>query len=122
MRRRVRESNSGYRGGRRALIHCATRAPRAIPGNDRVKEKELEKVEKYQPLKDDMAHAKSHCSACCYWGSWSRISQLQGVHEANRRESEVGSYPENSIVGDSKDTKESTVRVSRRKRESWDLW
>ena len=29
------------------------------------------------------------------------------VHEANRREREVGSYPENSIVGDSKDTKES---------------
>ena len=40
----------------------------------------------------------------------------------NPRESEVGSYPENSIVGDSKDTKESTVPVSRRKRESWDLW
>ena len=28
---------------------------------------------------------------------------------------EVGSYPENSIVRDSKDTKESTVRVKRRK-------
>ena len=28
---------------------------------------------------------------------------------------EVGSYPEDSIVGDSKDTKESTVRVRRRK-------
>ena len=36
----------------------------------------------------------------------SSISQLQGVHEANRREHEVGSYPENSLVGDSKDTKE----------------
>ena len=64
---------------------------------------------------------KSYCSACCYWGSWSRISQLKGVHEANRRESEVGSYPDKSIVGDSKDTKESIVPV-RRNRESWDLW
>ena len=41
--------------------------------------------------------------------------------EANRRQREVGSYPENSIVGDSKDTKESTVPV-RRKRETWDPW
>ena len=38
----------------------------------------------------------------------------------NRREREVGRYPENSIVGDSKDTKESTVPVRRRKRETWD--
>ena len=29
----------------------------------------------------------------------------------NWHEREVGSYPENSIVGDSKDTKESTVPV-----------
>ena len=36
----------------------------------------------------------------------------------NRREREVGSYPENSIVADSKDTKESTVPVRRRKRET----
>ena len=41
--------------------------------------------------------------------------------EANRRQREVGSYPENSIVGDSKDTKESTVPV-RRKRETWYPW
>ena len=27
MRRRVRESNPGHRGGRRALIHCANHAP-----------------------------------------------------------------------------------------------
>ena len=40
----------------------------------------------------------------------------------NRREREVGRYPENSIVGDSKDTKESTVPVRRRKRETWDRW
>ena len=45
-----------------------------------------------------------------------------GVHEANRRESEVGSYPESSIVEDSKDTKEITVPISRRKREYWNLW
>ena len=32
----------------------------------------------------------------------SHISQLSGVHEANRREREVGSYPENSIVGEGK--------------------
>ena len=44
------------------------------------------------------------------------------VHEANRSEREVGSYPENSIVGDSKDTKESTVPVRGRKRETWDPW
>ena len=45
-----------------------------------------------------------------------------GVHEANRREREVGSYPENSFVGDSKDTKESAVPLRRRKRETWDPW
>ena len=31
----------------------------------------------------------------------------------------MGSNQENSIVGDSKDTKESTVPVRRRKRETW---
>ena len=46
----------------------------------------------------------------------------KGVHDANRREREVASYPEESIVGDIKDTKESTEPVRRRKRESWDLW
>ena len=35
-----------------------------------------------------------------------------------RCEREVGSYPENSIVGDSKDIKESTVPVRRRRRET----
>ena len=45
---------------------------------------------------------------------------MYGVHEENRREREVGSYPENSIVGDSKATKESTVPARRRKREIWD--
>ena len=49
------------------------------------------------------------------------MEPLEPSHEANRREREVGSYPENSIVGDSKDTKESTVPVRRRKRETWDL-
>ena len=39
-----------------------------------------------------------------------------------RCEAEVESYPENSIVGDSKDTKESTIHVRSRKRETWDLW
>ena len=29
------------------------------------------------------------------------MSQPLGVHEANRREREVGSYPANNIVGDS---------------------
>ena len=37
------------------------------------------------------------------------------MHEANWREREVGSYPQNSIVGDSKDIKKSTVSVRRRK-------
>ena len=32
--------------------------------------------------------------------------------------SEAGSHPENSIAGDSKDTKESTVPVRRRRRET----
>ena len=47
---------------------------------------------------------------------------LRDNNNANRREREVGSYPENSIVGDSKDTKESTVPVRGRKRETWDPW
>ena len=38
----------------------------------------------------------------------------------NRRELEVRCYPENSIVRDSKDTKEITVPVRRRKRETWE--
>ena len=42
------------------------------------------------------------------------------VHEANWRESEFGSDPENSIAGDSKDTKKSTVPVGNRKRETWE--
>ena len=45
-----------------------------------------------------------------------------GVHEANRREREVGSYSENSIVGNSKDTKKRTALVRRRKRKTWDPW
>ena len=51
----------------------------AIPGDERVKDKELEKVEKYQLLKDEIAkvwHVRSHCSTCCYWGPWSCISEL----------------------------------------------
>ena len=48
----------------------------AIPGDDRVKDKELEKLEKCRLLIDEIAHAKNHCSACCYWGPWGRISQL----------------------------------------------
>ena len=51
-----------------------------IPGDNRVKDKELEKLEKYQLLKDEIAKVwrmpKSYCNASCYWGSWSRISQL----------------------------------------------
>ena len=44
-----------------------------IPGDDRVKTKykELEKLEKYQQSKG-LAHAKSHCGACCYWGPFLR--------------------------------------------------
>ena len=34
----------------------------------------------------------------------------------------VGSCPENSIVGYSKGTKESTGPVRKGKRETWDLW
>ena len=44
------------------------------------------------------------------------------MHEANRRELEVGSYSENGIVGDSKDAKESTVPARRRRRETWSPW
>ena len=43
-------------------------------------------------------------------------------NEYMKRIGEVGSYPENSIVGDSKDIKESTVLVRRRRRETWDPW
>ena len=43
----------------------------AIPADDRLIDKELEKFEKYQLLKDE-----THCSDGCYWGPWSRISQL----------------------------------------------
>ena len=50
------------------------------------------------------------------------IIQLQGVHEANRRECEVESDPDDSIAGDSKDIKKSTVPVRRKKRETWDPW
>ena len=35
-------------------------------------DKELEKLEKCHLLKDEiarLAHAKSHCSVCCCWGS-----------------------------------------------------
>ena len=51
----------------------------AIPGDDRVKDNELEKLEKCRLFKDEiasLAHAESHCSACCYWGPWSCISEL----------------------------------------------
>ena len=65
-----------------------------------------------------MAHAKSHCSASCYWGPWSHISQLKGEHEAKQHEGEVVNYPENSIVGGRKDTEKSTVLVKRKKRET----
>ena len=68
----------------------------AIPGDDRVKEKELEKVEKYQLLKDEIAN---YCVVIGALGAVS-ASQLQGVHEVNRSECEVGSHPENSIVVD----------------------
>ena len=40
----------------------------------------------------------------------------------NSRESEFRSNPENSIAGDRKDTKKSTVPVRGRKRETWDPW
>ena len=45
-------------------------------------------------------------------------SQLNGKNKIKA----ANTYPENSIVGDSKDTKESTVPVRRRKRETWDPW
>ena len=41
----------------------------------------------------------------------------------NWHECEVGSYPENSIVGDSKDTKKIlSLYIRRKKKEIWDLW
>ena len=52
----------------------------AIPGDDRVKDKELEKLEKYLLLKDEIAKVwrmqKVIVVASCYWGSWYRTSQL----------------------------------------------
>ena len=86
-----------------------------------MKDKELEKIEKYRLLKDEFAKV---------WHTWKVIvvpvvigALGATVREANRCEREVGSYPEDSIVGDSKNTKESTVPVlRRRKRETWDPW
>ena len=86
----------------------------AIPGDDRVKEKELEKIEKYQLLKDEIAkvwHMRKVIVVPVVTGAL-------GVLSVNFEEYMYM----NSIVGDSKDTKESTVPVSSRKRESWDLW
>ena len=53
----------------------------AILGDDRVKDKELEKLEKYQLLKDEIAKVWRMRKVivvpeCCYWGPWSGISQL----------------------------------------------
>ena len=51
----------------------------AIPGDDGVKDKELEKLEKYQLLKDEIAKVwcmRKVIVAFCYWVSWNCISQL----------------------------------------------
>ena len=50
-----------------------------IPGDDRVKDKELEKLEKYQLLKDEIAKVwrmRKVIIVSVYRGPWSRISQL----------------------------------------------
>ena len=91
-----------------------------------MKDKELEKLEKYQLLKDEIAKVWRMQKAIVVpvvIGVLRAVSvNFKGVHEANRREREVGSYPENSVVGDSKDTKESTVPVRRRERGTWGPW
>ena len=64
----------------------------AIPGDDRMKEKELENIEKYQLLKYEIAkvwHMRKVIVVPVVTGALGVVS----VHEANRRESEVGSYP-----------------------------
>ena len=98
-----------------------------IDDDDRVKDKELEKLEKYQLLKDEIAKVwrmQKVIVVPVVIGAFGAVSVNFTVHEANRREREVGSYPENSIVGDSKDSKESTVPliIRRWKREIWDPW
>ena len=79
----------------------------AIPGNDRVKEKELEKVEKYQLLKDEIAkvwHMRNVIVMPVVIGALGAVSVNFKEYMKRIGLSEVGSYPENSIVGDSKDT------------------
>ena len=96
-----------------------------IPGDDRVKDKELEKLQKYQLLKEEIAEVwrmRKVIVVHVVIGALGAVSVNLVVHEANRRKREVGSYPENSIVVDSKDTKKSNVPVTRRKRETWDPW
>ena len=88
----------------------------AIPSDDRVKDKELEKVEKYQLLKDEincksLTYAKSHCSACCYWGPWNCISELWQIGVTVSLEV----IQKTALL-----TKKSTVPVRRWKRETWD--
>ena len=99
----------------------------AIPDDSTVKDKELEKLEKYQLLKDKIEkvwHIGKVIVVPCYIGALGAVSvnfkeymKRIGVNvrlEVIKRK--------NSISGDSKDTKESTVPVRRRRRETWDPW
>ena len=81
-----------------------------------MKDKELEKLEKYQLLKGEIAkvwHMRKVVVCLLLLGPLE-------PYQTNRRECEVGRDPENSFAGNSKDTKESTIPARRRKRETWD--
>lgn len=64
--------------------------------------KELEKVEKYQLLKDEtekVCHMRKVISVPVVIGALGAVSvNFKKVHEAHWRESEFGSHPENSIA------------------------
>ena len=67
-----------------------------------------------------LGHAKCLCSACCYSAlgavsvNFKEYMKPMGVHVR------LDVIQETVLLGDSKDTKESTVPVRRRKRETWD--
>ena len=91
-----------------------------------MKEKELETVEKYQlSLKDKIAkvwHMRKVIVVPVVIGALGAVSV--NFKEYMKRIGVKVSLEviQKTAVGDSKDTKKSTVPVSRRKRESWDLW
>ena len=98
----------------------------AIPGDDRLRDKQLEKLEKYQLLKDEIAKVlrmRKVIVVPVVIGALGTVSV--SFKEYMKRigvNVRLESYPENSTIGDSKDTKKSIVLVRRKKRGTWDPW